>query len=211
VNRSPLFHEDEDYVCLLDLIALISADCALAVHAHILMTNHFHLLVTPEHERSLPHAMKRICGQYAHYFNRKYGRIGPICNGRYRGRLIADERYWLTCLRYIEQNPVRAHMVTSPAEYPWSSYRAHGLGETIPWLSEHYLYSRLGATQSARLAAYRAICAIPLDESELALQRRPPKQKTRIKPPVSVAEFALSDRPQLESVAPSQSRELPAR
>ena len=80
----------------------------LRVHGYALMDTHYHLLVTPPDPVCLPATMKELGGRYVRYFNRRYERIGTLWNGRYRDLLIHDERYWLTCLRYIEQNPVRA-------------------------------------------------------------------------------------------------------
>jgi putative transposase len=179
VNRSAMFHQRDDYEYFLEILAFIAHDCAVSVHGFVLMTTHFHLLVTPGHKDSLPHAMQRIGIRYAQYFNRKYGRTGPICNARYRGILLEDERHWLTCLRYIEQNPVRAHMVRLPSEYEWSTYGVHARGDVCSWLTEHQLYARLGSTAPARRAAYQAICALPLDNAEVTLQRRPPTRSTR--------------------------------
>jgi hypothetical protein len=69
---------------------------------------------------------------------------------------------------------VRANIVLDPSEYRWSSYRFHAFGEASDWLVPHDLYSKLGATPKARQAAYRAICGLLLDPTELRLQRRPP-------------------------------------
>ena len=84
-------------------------------------------------------------------------RIGTLWNGRYRGLLIEDERYWLTCLRYVEQNPVRAGMVEAPGDYAWSSYAAHAFGKWPTWLTPHCIYQSLGRTDSERQRAYRQI------------------------------------------------------
>jgi putative transposase len=73
---------------------------------------------------------------------------------------VKDERQWLTCLRYIEQNPVRAGMVDSPEKYPWTSYAAHAQGTKIPWLVPHPLYLALGPTDEVRQAAYRALLGV---------------------------------------------------
>jgi len=174
LNRMAIFTQAEDYQCFLSLTKVVMADSNIDIHGFVLMTTHTHLIVTPHAPRSLPSAMKRIGGRYARYFNRRYGRSGSLWNGRYRGFLIEDERRWFTCLRYIEQNPVRAGMVKQPADYHWSSYRANAENETIDWLVEHPLYHGLGRSTDVRRMAYRAICAHPLDDVELILQRQPP-------------------------------------
>ncbi len=177
-NGSAIFAENVDYWRLLALMRSASRIEEVHVHGFVLMTTHFHLLVTPQREQALARFMQRVDGEYAQYYNRQYGRMGTIWNGRYRGFSIRDERRWLTCLRYIEQNPVRAQMVPSPDCYVWSSYKTHGYGETCPWLKDHDCYLRLGPTSAARQVAYRAICGIPLTDSELKLQRKPPRNKS---------------------------------
>src|SRR5258706_9857487 len=77
------------------------------------------------------------------------------------------------CLRYIEQNPVRAGIVSRPQDYSWSSYRVHALGEPTSWLALHPTYLSLGASPRARQEAYTAICSTALTESELTVQRCP--------------------------------------
>ena len=73
--------------------------------------------------------MKGIGQRYVQYVNRTYGRSGTLWEGRFRSCLVQSESYVLACYRYIEMNPVRAKMVTHPAEYRWSSYRANAQSE----------------------------------------------------------------------------------
>jgi hypothetical protein len=89
--------------------------------------------------------------------NKKYGRTGTLWDGRYRDPIVAEERYFFTCLRYIEHNPVKARMVIRPEDYRWSSYRFHAYGEPSAWLVPHPLYLALGKTAKERQAAYRAL------------------------------------------------------
>ncbi len=98
-------------------------------------------------------------------------------SSRYRATLIDTERYLLTCMRYIELNPVRARMVGHPRDYPWSSYRAHAQGKEDPLLSDHELYRRLGRSGKARQAAYRALFKTPIAKSELEAIRAATRQK----------------------------------
>jgi putative transposase len=71
--------------------------------------------------------------------------------------LVDDEYYFLTVSRYIELNPVRAGMVEHPAEYPWSSYHANGLGKDIQLMTSHRVYERLGEDKEARQENYRGL------------------------------------------------------
>lgn len=170
-NRGVTFQEDRDYEWFTALLRKTMARYQVSLHAYALMPNHYHLLLTPTDTSTLPRAMKALGARYVGYYNRKYSRSGTLWGGRYRAFHIEDERYWLTCLRYIEQNPVRAGLVREPGDYPWTSYGAHAFGKAPNWLSAHAVYLALGADAQQRQAAYRAICGSSLDETELAAQR----------------------------------------
>src|SRR2546421_2395059 len=104
--------------------------------------------------------MRALGIRYTHYFNRRYDRVGTIWNGRYKGKHIRDATYWLTCLRYVELNPIRAGIVTAAENYEWSSYRVHAFGEPSDWLAPHAVYDQLGATPLERHVAYRELCRV---------------------------------------------------
>ena len=172
-NRCAVFGDDEDYESYSLMLESAMRRHHVAVHGFCLMKTHTHLQLTPSTEDGTSWAMKELGGRYVGYFNRKYDRVGTLWTGRYRAKPINNERYWLTCLRYIEQNPVRANLVVLPEQYRWSSYRAHAFGEAIEWLGSHAILDALGATSAARQAAYRAICAVPVTQNDLARQRFP--------------------------------------
>ena len=155
-NRAPIFAADDDYEQFLRLAREATARNGVDVHGFGFMTNHYHLVATPQRESSLPRAIQALAGKYTRYYNKRYGRTGTLWGGRYQTRHIEDERYWLTCLRYVEANPVEAKIVVSPEDYRWTSYRVHALGEPSDWLVPHDLYLRLGATPVERQRAYRA-------------------------------------------------------
>lgn len=160
VNRCAIVGDDDDRKKLLETIKAAAARHDVAIHGYTVMDNHYHMLVTPGAEGALSRMMKMIGERYVKYFNRKYDRIGTLWAGRFRAKLVEDERQWLTCLRYIELNAVSAAMVDSPAEYRWSSYRFHGCGEPTDWLVAHPLYLALGSTPALRQITYTAICAV---------------------------------------------------
>ena len=170
-NRGPIFTDDGDRELFLALLEWASGRDSVDVNAFSLMDNHYHLIATPSSETALPLMMKDLGREYVKRYNRKHGRMGTLWTGRPRTIPILDERYWLTCLRYIEQNPVRAHMVSSPGEYRWSSYAFHALGAASSLLVPHEVYLALGSTPEERRAAYRAICETTLSEGELVRQR----------------------------------------
>jgi len=173
INGMQIFDDDDDHAVFLRLVRYGTSIERTDVHGFALMKNHYHLQATPRDALALSCAIKRIHTDYSRYYNRKHQRTGTIWGHRARTVLIEDERQWMTCLRYIDQNPVRAGVVSRPQDYFWSSYCDHALGEPRSWLMQHPLYLALGASTRARQTAYRAICSTPLTESELALQRRP--------------------------------------
>lgn len=156
-NRSPCFYADEDYRRYLHVLRDQSRAFGCAVHAYVLMTNHVHLLVTPERTESASLMMKHLGQRYVQYVNRAYGRTGTLWEGRFRSCLAQDESYVLACYRYIELNPVRAGIVEHPAEYLWSSYHANGQGKADDLITPHADYLGLGAVPALRRQAYREI------------------------------------------------------
>jgi putative transposase len=121
------------------------------------MTNHVHLLITPQEAQSLSKVMQTLGRYYVQYYNYSYERTGTLWEGRYKATLIDSESYLFTCMRYIELNPVRANMVAQPSDYPWSSYHYNALGQPNTLITPHLEYQRLGNTDTERQVAYRAL------------------------------------------------------
>ena len=121
------------------------------------MTNHVHLLLTPMQSDSVSRLMQSIGRRYVGYFNYAYARTGTLFEGRFRSSLVQDDEYFLTCLRYIELNPVRAGIVNDPGDYRWSSYRIHGLGLRTKMWVPHATYQALGSDAKSRQSAYREL------------------------------------------------------
>ena len=119
------------------------------------MTNHVHLLVTPSRQKSIPLVMQAIGRSYVQTINRNYGRTGTLWQGRYKSCLVHDDKYLLTCQRYVELNPVRARMVGNANEYPYSSYRCNALGQADALVVPHRTYLELGRNRRERLENYR--------------------------------------------------------
>ncbi|MGH8760480.1 MAG: transposase, partial [Burkholderiales bacterium] len=92
---------------------------------------------------------------------------GTLWEGRYRATVIDSERYLLTCMRYIELNPVRAGMVGHPVNYPWSSFAANAQGETDALLTPHELYCRLDRSDGERQARYRQLFRAQLPKADV--------------------------------------------
>jgi len=156
-NSQPIFVSDSDRRVLLALWAEYANKFQVAIHAYVLMSNHFHLLVTPSSESGLPQMMQAVGRRYVRHFNDAHGRSGTLWEGRYRSTLIETERYLLTCMAYIDLNPVRAGLVNQAREYLWSSHGHHiGLRQD-KLITPHALLWKLGNTPFAREAAYAAL------------------------------------------------------
>jgi putative transposase len=166
LNRATLFTDDVDYEWFIFLLERAAARNDVSVHSFVLMDNHYHLMATPHSTSALPRTMKAVAQRYSGYFNRKHRRIGTVWNGRYRAIPILDALYWLTCLRYIEQNPVRARIVEDAADYRWSTYGIHALGRPPGWIEAHAAYLALGSDPLHRQEAYRAICTTSVSAAE---------------------------------------------
>ena len=164
-DRSVCFHAEDDYQFYLHYLQEFADRFGCRLHAYVLMTNHVHLLLTPEEEDSAALMMKHLGQRYVQYVNRTYGRSGTLWEGRFRSCLTQSEDYVLACHRYIELNPVRAGMVLRPQDYRWSSYHANGLGRANALLTPHAEYLRLGREATARRAAYRALFRAHVDEA----------------------------------------------
>lgn len=153
-NRQPIFASSADYQALLGLLEHAAKRFEVALHAYVLMSNHFHLLATPQTADGLPKMMQAVGRSYVRYFNDSQKRSGTLWEGRYKSTLIQTERYLLACMVYIDLNPLRAGMVGAPQDYLWSSH-LHYLGARQDRLiTPHPLYWELGNTPFAREAAY---------------------------------------------------------
>ncbi|MCG8324059.1 MAG: transposase [Thiotrichales bacterium] len=166
-NRNPCFFTEDDYRFYLDRLSQALKRYQVKLHAYVLMTNHVHLLMTPTDECGISKVMSLLGQHYVRYINHAYRRSGTLWEGRHKSSLIQAEEYLLLCYRYIELNPVRAGMVVSPEDYPWSSYRHHGWGEQNRLISEHNLYMQLGHDKEERCFAYREIFKAQLSERDV--------------------------------------------
>jgi putative transposase len=163
-NRQVCFACEQDMAVYANLLEEYSKKFSVAIHAWVFMTNHVHLLFTPYAPGGVSSTMQAVGRRYVRYFNREYQRSGTLWEGRFKSCLVQSETYLLQCQRYIELNPVRAGMVSDPAEYAWSSYQYHALGRTIKMITPHEEYLGLGSTSQERQKAYRLLFRSHVDK-----------------------------------------------
>lgn len=153
-NRQAIFTSVADYQYLLALIDENAKEFEVDIHAYVLMSNHFHLLATPQTDTGLPQMMQAVGRRYVRYFNDTQARTGTLWEGRYKSTLIQTDRYLLACMAYIDLNPVRAGMLAEPRDYPWSSHAFYVGLRADKLVTPHALFWDLANTPFGREAAY---------------------------------------------------------
>ena len=166
-NREACFFAQQDYLFYLSCLGDACSRYHAAVHAYVLMTNHVHLLMTPDDQEGISRVMQSIGRRYVQYINKEYQRCGTLWESRHKASLVDAEQYLLTCYRYIELNPVAANMVKHPGDYPWSSYRHNAFGDRNPLITQHELYRSLGVTEEERRSRYRTLVETSLAKEDI--------------------------------------------
>jgi putative transposase len=162
-----IFVQDDDYQFYLECLQNAGEKNKLSIHSYVLMTNHVHLLASPEFKTSISKTLQSVGRRYVQYFNYTYKRTGTLWEGRYKATVIDSEKYLLTCMRYIELNPVRADMVKKPNEYLWSSYAVNAEGKTNILIKSHDVYNKLGVNEDERQSAYRQLFQLTIGKTDL--------------------------------------------
>jgi putative transposase len=166
-NRQAIFAGNSDYETLLAMFEEHARKLRVAVHGYVLMSNHFHLLATPETSDGIPQMMQAVGRRYVRYFNQAQLRTGTLWEGRYKSNLIQAERYLLACMAYMDLNPVRAGLVREPGDYPWSSHLNY-VGARNKLITPHPIYWELGNTPFSREAAYSELVHAGVSDEERA-------------------------------------------
>jgi putative transposase len=168
-NRQPIFVDDIDRERMLALLAENVPRWGIALHAYVLMDNHFHLLATPSTADGLPKFMQAVGRSYVRWFNDRHARTGTLWEGRYRSTVVQAERWLLPCMVSIDLNPVRAGLVPDASAYRWSSH-AHYVGvRGDRSISPPPQYWALGNTPFAREAAYAEQVAAGIGTADQAV------------------------------------------
>ena len=129
IGKQNIFEDDEDRQRFIDTLKRYKQELTFEIHAYCLMGNHIHILIK-DIEDKLDLILKKIEGSYAYYFNWKYERVGHLFQDRFKSEVIEDDGYYLTVLRYIHQNPVKAGLARIE-KYKWSSYSEYVLSSSM--------------------------------------------------------------------------------
>ncbi len=124
INHQQLFEDEEDYLRFLSILRECKEVSEYKLYAYCLMGNHVHLLLQ-EGKEPLDLIFKRIGSRFVYWYNLKYQRVGHLFQDRYKSEAVETDAYFLTVLRYILQNPMKAGLEETPGTYGWSSYAAY--------------------------------------------------------------------------------------
>jgi len=131
VNQQTIFEEDNDRQRFLDTLTRYKEISKYKIYSYCLMDNHIHLLWGESEEESVSESMKRICSSYVHWYNAKYERTGHLFQERFKNENVEDKRYFLTVLRYIHQNPVKAKIESNVFKCKWTSAQEYIFGRDL--------------------------------------------------------------------------------
>jgi putative transposase len=132
---------------------------------------HFHLLLRPAPGQSISRILQSLTVAHTWRYHQRYGTTGHVWQGRFKSPVCQDSDHLLVVLRYIEANPLRAGMVSDPADYLWSSYQCHGMGRADSLLDPFPEWEQLGRTEAQRRARWRRKVRAGQNEAELAAVR----------------------------------------
>ncbi len=170
-NHADVFIDDEDRTAFLDALDRAKQRYPFRLLGYCLMTNHFHLLLRPEAGQSVSRILQSVTVAHTSRFHKRHGSVGHVWQGRFKSPVVQDDAHVLTVLRYIEANPLRAGMVADLADYPWSSFQAHGLGHADPLLNAVPLLEELGRTPAERRSRWKRRVTTTMKEKELTSVR----------------------------------------
>ncbi len=171
-NRQIVFSSDDDYNYYRENLIYFKQELGCKIYSYCLMTNHVHLVIDPgANPESLSLLMKHVAGRQTRYVNKLEKRTGSLWEGRYKSSIVSQKEYLAACCRYVELNPLRAGMVTHPAEYQWSSYPCKGEGKKDLVVDLDTNYLALGSSESERQAAYAEYVFGTVPDHELKLIR----------------------------------------
>ena len=123
-QRQKIFHEEKDFLKYLEFLGDYKDRYGFWVYAYVLMGSHVHLLIETGRV-PLSKILQGINQRFTMYFNRRYGTVGHLFQGRYKAILCDRDAYLLSLVKYLHYNPVRGGVVRGPEAYRWSSHREY--------------------------------------------------------------------------------------
>jgi putative transposase len=162
-NKEFLFKDSEDFLTLLHFLKKYKEHYGYKVYNYTVMSNHVHLLLEPRPAESLSASMRDVMVNYAKWYHRVHQRKGHFWESRYKTTIIENDAYALTCMRYINRNPIRAKMVDDLDKYPWSGYHFYAQGEANGVTDPIGSYLALSPYVKVRQRKYTEFVNTPFD------------------------------------------------
>ena len=169
INRQRIFEDDEDREKFLEILKKAREKDGFDLIAWCLMPNHVHLLIH-ENAVKLETIFRRIGSTYVYWYNGKYERTGHLFQDRFKSEPVEDDTYFLTVIRYIHQNPVKAGLCEKPEDYAYSSLKNY--------FEKDGLHDSQMVLEMMDAEEFKAWNAQAVDESCMDMSDRPRKQLT---------------------------------
>ncbi len=170
-NRQTVFRKEADFQAFLQALADLQERKPFELYGYCLMNNHFHLLIRPT-GATISRIVQSLLVSHTQRYHKHRRSGGHVWQGRFKSPVIQNDEHALTVLRYIEANPLRAGLVKNAADYRWSSYRVHGLGEALELISPLVTYDELSPYPAVRQRKWAEKVHLPLEERVAAAIRR---------------------------------------
>lgn len=154
-NKQFIFSENNDYLKYLELLEKYKNKYNIIIYNFVLMINHIHLLITCNLGKELSAFMKCLNLSYSTYYRKKSDRIGYFYQGRFKSIIVDSGKYLIECARYIEYNPVKVNICSSPEEYIWSSARYYFFDEYSNIITPNPEIIKLSDNKLERQKIYR--------------------------------------------------------
>ena len=171
-NRQDVFHKPADFQAFLTALAELKQRKPFELYGYCLLNNHFHLLLRPTGDATISRIMQSLLVSHTQRYHRHFHSGGHVWQGRFKSPVIQNDGHLLTVLRYIEANPLRAKLVRRADDYPWSSYRVHGLGQADALVDTFITYEALSPQSKTRQRKWAEKVHRPLDDANLDAIRR---------------------------------------
>jgi putative transposase len=171
-NRQDVFHKPADFQAFLTALAELKQRKPFELYGYCLLNNHFHLLLRPTGDATISRIMQSLLVSHTQRYHRHFHSGGHVWQGRFKSPVIQNDEHLLTVLRYIEANPLRAKLVRRADDYPWSSYRVHGLGQADALVDSLVTYEALSPHSKTRQRKWSEKVHRPLDDAKLDAIRR---------------------------------------
>ena len=127
-QKQKIFLEKSDFERYLQILKHYKRKYGFKLFGYCLMPNHIHIILEPKQPDELAKLMQGLTQTYTTWFNAKYKKVGHLWQGRFKNMVIQKDNYFIDCVCYVEANPVRLGLVSSPADYLWSSYKDRVFG-----------------------------------------------------------------------------------